>query len=112
MPGTGSALRSGMDLDLRSLWLRVPPLLLSSDRYSNADRTRGRLRAASWHLKARCLLLTDFVAEVGDYWGLLGDHLQAGLPKPLLDYAGYAKQAVVAGGRNHLLQQNRPKADI
>jgi hypothetical protein len=57
MPGTGSALRSGMDLDLRSLWLRVPPLLLSSARDSNADRTRGRLRAAFRHLKARCLFL-------------------------------------------------------
>ncbi len=34
MPGTGSALRSRMDLDLRPLWLRVPPLLLSISRDS------------------------------------------------------------------------------
>ena len=44
-------MRSGMDLDLRSLWLRVPPLLLSSGRYRNADRTeaaQSMLRSTRW----------------------------------------------------------------
>jgi hypothetical protein len=46
---TGSALRSGMDLDLRPLWLRVPPLLLKSgsgeQRGSHARPPQGGLMA-------------------------------------------------------------------
>jgi hypothetical protein len=49
MPGTGSALRSGMDLDLRPLWLRVPPLLLNrglgEQRGSHARPPQGGLMA-------------------------------------------------------------------